>query len=177
MQSLDSGSISFMTESIAQTLDACLTEAPNLIRAPLLRRLSVAFYESALAFGVYFAASYLYSSLTRTTAENFIAHDLKALGFQCFIFLIFGIYFSWSWSNRRRTLPQKTWGVRLLMRDGKAVTQTRAFARYCLAWVSLVFLLGFFYAWFDTERAFLHDRLLGTRLVLDEQDIKKGLSL
>ena len=145
--------------------------------ATLMRRLSVAFYETALAFGVYFAAAYLYSSLTRTTAENFIAHDAKATGFQIFVFLIFGVYFAWSWSKGRRTLPQKTWGVRLMMVNGTVVSQPRAFARYCLAWLSLVFLLGFFYALFDSERAFLHDRLLGTRLVLDEQDIKKGLAL
>jgi hypothetical protein len=54
------------------------------------------------------------------------------------------------------------------MKDGTSVTQARAVMRYTLAWFSLSCgLLGFFYALVDKDKAFLHDRLLGTRIYID----------
>lgn len=143
-----------------------MSEPKPLPIAPLMRRLSAAFYEVALLFGIYFIPAYLYLSLSQSKG---ILQGVQLWLFQGFIFLIFGIYFVWSWSQGRRTLPQKTWGVRIVKIDGSPLPQTLAAARYVLAWLSLsCFLLGFFYAWFDKERAFLHDRLLGTRIILDD---------
>jgi uncharacterized RDD family membrane protein YckC len=137
--------------------------------ASLMRRLSAAFYESALVFGIYFVPAYLYLSLSQTRLEDTIQGGPRLWGFQCFIFLVFGVYFAWSWSLGRRTLPQKTWGLRIMMADGTPLTQARAMARYSLAWLSMLCgFLGFFYALFDSEQAFLHDRLLGTRIFIDE---------
>lgn len=145
------------------------------VPAPLLRRLSAAFYEAALVFGIYFVPAYLYLSITQTRLADTAAGGPRLWAFQAFIFLVFAVYFGWSWSQGRRTLPQKTWGVRVLMADGSHLTQSRAVLRYALAWFSLGFgLLGFFYAWVDKDRAFLHDRLLGTRIYLDETGAAYG---
>jgi uncharacterized RDD family membrane protein YckC len=56
--------------------------------------------------------------------------------------------------------------MRIVRRDGGPVGVGRAALRYALAWVSLLVLgAGFFWAWFDRDRQFLHDRLAGTRIV------------
>jgi uncharacterized RDD family membrane protein YckC len=142
---------------------------------PLMRRLSAAFYEAALVFGIYFVPAYLYLSISNTRIEDTIQGGPRLWGFQLFIFLVFGIYFAWSWSQGRRTLPQKTWGLRIMMANGQPLSQARAMARYALAWVSLLCgFLGFFYALFDADKAFLHDRLLGTRIIMDETGAAYG---
>lgn len=149
--------------------------AAPLLVAPLMRRLSAAFYEAALVFGIYFVPAYLYLSISQTRIDDTIKGGPRLWGFQLFIFLVFGIYFAWSWSQGRRTLPQKTWGVRVLMKSGEPVSQARAMARYSLAWLSMLCgFAGFFYAWFDKEQSFLHDRLLGTRIYIDETGAAYG---
>jgi uncharacterized RDD family membrane protein YckC len=145
--------------------------------APLMRRLSAAFYEAALVFGIYFVPAYLYLSISQTRIEDTVKGGPRLWGFQLFVFLVFGIYFAWSWSQGRRTLPQKTWGLRIMMSNGQPLTQARAMARYSLAWLSLLCgFLGFFYALFDTDKAFLHDRLLSTRIIMDETGAAYGHS-
>ncbi len=153
----------------------CVESTTVPTSATLLRRLSAALYEAALLFGIYFVPAYFYLAITQTRIEDTARGGPRLWGFQLFVFLVFAVYFGWSWSQGRRTLPQKTWGVRVLMVDGSHLTQTRAILRYTLAWLSLGFgLLGFFYAFLDNDRAFLHDRLLGTRIYLDETGAAYG---
>jgi uncharacterized RDD family membrane protein YckC len=144
--------------------------SPTLAHAPsLLRCLSAAFYESAMVFGINFLPAYLYLALSNTRAEDLQQGGVRAWLYQGFIFTVFAIYFGWSWSHGRRTLAQKTWGLRVTNLDGSPLTQQRAVLRYTLAWVSVLCgFLGFFYALFNSERIFLHDKILGTRIVLDE---------
>jgi uncharacterized RDD family membrane protein YckC len=156
----------------AQPNSSCLYQ-----NAPLMRRLSAALYEAALVFGIYFVPAYLYLSISQTRIDDTIKGGPRLWGFQLFIFLVFAIYFGWSWSQGRRTLPQKTWGVRIMMANGDTLSQGRAALRYALAWISLLCgFLGFFYAFFDKEQAFLHDRILNTRIVIDETGAAYGTS-
>ena len=86
-------------------------------------------YEGMLMFGVVFIAGYLFSTLSQTR------HALdNRLPLQAFLFVVFGIYFTWFWS-RGQTLAMKTWNIRLVDRNGQPVTQARAFARYLLSWL------------------------------------------
>nr|WP_264294019.1 RDD family protein [Diaphorobacter aerolatus] len=139
-------------------------------------------YEGMLMFGVVFIAGYLYSSLTQTRNALDNRHGLQA-----FLFLIFGIYFVWFWA-KGQTLAMKTWNIRVVDRDGKAITQTRALGRYVLSWVwflpplilispfrlsggeILVLATGWIAVWallsrFHPERQFWHDAWAGTRLI------------
>ncbi len=139
-------------------------------------------YEGMLMFGVVFIAGYLFSTLSQTR------HALdNRLPLQAFLFVVFGIYFTWFWS-RGQTLAMKTWNIRLVDRNGQPVTQARAFARYLLSWLwflpplaalapfgltageSVVIILGWVAVWailsrFHPEQQFWHDALAGTRLI------------
>jgi uncharacterized RDD family membrane protein YckC len=135
----------------------------------LLRRLSAAFYEATIVFGIYFITAYLYLAISHTEFKDLQQDFVRLWLYRSYVFIIFAIYFGWSWSQGRRTLAQKTWGLRILNKDGSLLSQRQAVLRYMLAWLSVIFAFtGFFYAFFNTEQIFLHDKLLGTRIVLDE---------
>lgn len=98
-------------------------------------------YEGLLLFGVAFVAGYLFSALTQTRNALDNRHAM-----QTFLFLVLGIYFTWFWA-KGQTLAMKTWHIRLVTRDGKALSQMHALKRYLLSWVWLLpsFLLASFF--------------------------------
>ena len=137
-----------------------------------------------LLFGVVVIAGYLYGALTQQR------HALQGqLGLQAFVFLVMGIYFTWFWSAGRQTLAMKTWHIRLLDRQGRALSQPRAAARYVLSWLWFLpalagaglaghtdggrvtlwlaagVLANVVLARFLPGRQYAHDCLAGTRLV------------
>ena len=107
--------------------------------------------------------------------------------------LVFGagaIYYVMSWTDGRRTLPMKTWRLRLVRADGRNVDLRTALIRYLAAWIGPALALGlyvalrpfglgahalwlvalnFLWALVDPARRFLHDRVAGTRLVRDSE--------
>lgn len=133
-------------------------------------------------FGVVFIAGYLFSTLSQTRHALDNRHAL-----QLFLFVVFGIYFTWFWA-KGQTLAMKTWHIRLVDRQGKGVSQTRALARYVLSWCWFlpplmllapfklsspeiaVLSIGWIAVWallsrFQPQRQFWHDAWAGTRLV------------
>ena len=153
------------------------------LTAPSLpRRMACWLYEGMLLFGVVFIAGYLFSTLSQTR------HALdNRPGMQAFLFLVLGIYFTWFW-HRGQTLAMKTWHIRVVDRQGHALTQGRALMRYFASWLwfapplvltwpmalsaleVLVLTLGWAAVWavlsrFHPQQQFWHDALAGTRLV------------
>lgn len=133
-------------------------------------------------FGVVFIAGYLFGTLSQTRNALDNRHPLQA-----FLFVVFGIYFVWFWS-KGQTLAMKTWHIRLVDALGRPVTQSRALARYVLAWVwflpplvavmpfrlpaleVVVIVVGWVVFWALASRLhprgqFWHDAWAGTRLV------------
>jgi uncharacterized RDD family membrane protein YckC len=92
-----------------------------------------------------------------------------------------GLYFVTFWTNGRRTLPMKTWGLALTQVDGSAVDLRHAIVRFASAWIGpvaglcgyaivgrwglLAGFVNFAWAWVDSDRQFLHDRIAATRVV------------
>ena len=95
-------------------------------------------------------------------------------------------YCVWCWSRGRRTLPMKTWHLRLVTTTGGPVSVVRALARFLACWIgpalaaavylalharglgahaSWLVAFNFLWAFIDPERQFLHDRIAGTRIV------------
>lgn len=154
----------------------------SLQAPPLARRMACWLYEGMLMFGVVFIAGYLFSTLSQTRNALDNRHALQA-----FVFLVFGIYFVWLWS-KGQTLAMKTWDIRMVDRNGQAVSQARALLRYLLSWLwflpalaavspfklsgpeSVVIVIGWVLVWailsrFHPQQQFWHDALAGTRLV------------
>ena len=161
---------------------ASLVDPSTFIAPSLRRRMACWLYEGMLMFGVVFIAGYLFGTLsqTRNAMDN-------RLGLQTFLFIIFGIYFTWFWS-KGQTLAMKTWNIRVVGRDGKAISQPRALLRYVCSWIwflpplaaiapfglpvgeTLLLLMGWVVCWalltrFHPQGQFWHDAMAGTRLV------------
>jgi len=101
--------------------------------ASLRRRLASFLYEGVLLFGVLFAAGFVYSVLTQQH------HALQGrLGLTAFVFVVLGLYFVWFWTRSGQTLAMKTWHLRVVDSAGLPLSQTRALARYLLAWLWFV---------------------------------------
>jgi uncharacterized RDD family membrane protein YckC len=161
----------------------------------LTRRMAAFVYEGVLLFGVLMIAGYLYSSLTQ---QRHALHGQS--GLQAFLFVVLAIYFSWFWSHGGQTVAMRAWHLRLVTRDGQAVTQARALMRYLASWIWFVPALGC--AWLaglqsaskifalmavgvvayallalaHPERQFWHDALCGTRLITWRPAARKAQS-
>ncbi len=143
------------------------------------RRLMCVAYEAVLLFGVLFFFAYAFSALTQFKGDR----GPLLWAFQGFILIVLTVYYGWSWSGGRRTLPMKTMMVRLETETHAAPSAGRATLRFliscamtgtalaCAAYVhgllaALVFVPG---GWslVDRDRRALYDIACGTRLVLD----------
>jgi uncharacterized RDD family membrane protein YckC len=154
----------------------------SMIAPGLRRRMACWMYEGMLMFGVVFISGYLFSTLSQTRNALDNRHGLQA-----FLFVIFGIYFTW-FGAKGQTLAMKTWHIRLVDQQGQPVSQTRAFLRYVLSWLwflpplvalsaytvtageTAVLIIGWVAVWatlsrFHPERQFWHDAWAGTRLI------------
>jgi uncharacterized RDD family membrane protein YckC len=161
-----------------------MTENPtySLCAPGLAKRMACWMYEGVLMFGVVFISSYLFSALTQTRHALQNRHALQA-----FLFIIFGIYFTWFWA-KGQTLAMKTWHIRIMDSHGRPVSQLRALGRYVLSYLWFlppllaahlthaeggkfaVLLVGWLFIYallsrFHLQGQFLHDALAGTRLV------------
>ena len=159
--------------------------------AALPRRLISVGYEALLLAAVLFVANFLLlpvvSAGHRGSALTVPDLPTRVLLF-CAVLAIAGGYFTASWTAGRRTLPMKTWRMRIVDLRGAPLTYKTALVRYLAAWigpglalliyallrgrglgaVALVMLgLNYVAAFFDPEKQFLHDRVAGTRILED----------
>jgi len=160
--------------------------APHDTPAPasFTRRVASMVYEALVVMAILFAASFFFFSATGFRAEGLTRHL-----FQTYLALVLSLYFVWCWRRGGQTLPMKAWKLRLVRHDGAPVEVRRAIARYIVAalafgsgavaatllwrepysigaWGGCVPLaLDLLWSFFDRDRQFLHDRLVGTRIV------------
>ncbi|MEO7548544.1 MAG: RDD family protein [Ramlibacter sp.] len=155
----------------------------DLTAPGLARRMACWLYEGMLLFAVVFVAGWLFSTLGQMRD----AMDARRHLLQTFLFVVFGIYFTWFWS-RGQTLAMKTWNIRVTDPGGQPLGQSRALVRYLCSWLwflpplagmapfqlaggeSAVILMGWVAVWallsrFHPQGQFWHDVLAGTRLV------------
>ena len=158
-----------------------------------LRRFASMMYESVLLFGVIFTASYLFDTLTQSRSGLVFRHERQVI-----LFLAIGVYFVLSWRRRGQTLPMKTWNIRLVDRHGNIPGVGKLILRYLLIWpipllaayavrlaseatgyastdLMIVFapFALFIPTWLNRNGDFLHDRMLGTKLIDVQQ--QKGV--
>jgi uncharacterized RDD family membrane protein YckC len=129
----------------------------------LRRRFASMAYESLLLLGV-LSVSFMLPHLALG-----MAFDLALPGWVLWahVFIVLGAYFAWYWLHGGQTLAMQTWKIRLSTPSGSEPSMRQLALRYLLAWPSVICLgAGLFWAFFDRDRQFLHDRLAGTCLLL-----------
>lgn len=160
--------------------------------ASLARRFAALSYEALLYTALVLIAGFLTVPLVPPAASGASGLQIPDLPAKVLaLALVFGLgalYFAWSWTGGRRTLPMKTWRMRLVRADGTVPGWRAALVRYLATWIGpglaflaylalrdrgfgvyAVWLIGFNYLWafVDPDRRFLHDRIAGTRIVGD----------
>jgi uncharacterized RDD family membrane protein YckC len=129
--------------------------------APFLVRIAAMIYDSLLVTAVVFVAALLFLYLAGSAEAGWRHH-----AFQLYLLGILFAYFSVFWLRSGQTLSMKTWRIRLVNRSGGPITFRQAVLRFFLALLGLLLAgAGFWWALFDRDRQFLHDRIAGTRLV------------
>ena len=129
--------------------------------APLARRLLSLVYEILLL-----AALLMIGALPFVLLARDFDHGLARPLFQLYLLPLAGAYFTWQWLRGGQTLPMKTWRLKLVTRDGGALTPAHALRRFLFCVPGAAALgAGFFWALLDRDGQFLHDRLAGTRII------------
>jgi len=129
--------------------------------APFLVRIAAMIYESLLVTAVVFVASFIIIPVVGEMHAPWQRHL-----FQAYILGVLFAYFSAFWLRSGQTLAMKTWRIRLVNADGGTLTFKQAVLRFFLALLGLLLAgAGFWWALFDRDRQFLHDRIAGTRLI------------
>ncbi|MDP2826420.1 MAG: RDD family protein [Sulfuritalea sp.] len=130
----------------------------------LRRRIASMAYESLLLLGV-LSVTFMLPHLALGMGFGIVLSGWVLIGH---VFVVFGAYFIWYWHHGGQTLAMQTWKIRLTTPSGVQPSLARLALRYVLAWPSVIYLgAGVFWALFDRDRQFLHDRLAGTRLVFE----------
>lgn len=114
-------------------------------------------YEALLVFAVAFFAAWLFffASGGREATAGWLR-----LALQLFVFAVVAAYFLWCWLRGGQTLAMRAWRIRLV-----GITPVKALLRLCLAFLLVPTGLAILWSLFDADRQFLHDRIVGTRLV------------
>ncbi len=132
--------------------------------ARLGRRLGSLCYEILLLAAIIFVAGWAFLAF-----EGLLPAALARALFQLYLLAVTAAYFIYCWTRSGQTLPMKTWHIRVMDRDGNAITVKQGALRYLFALASIALCGGgFWWALIDRDGQFLHDRLAGTRLIKDE---------
>jgi uncharacterized RDD family membrane protein YckC len=171
---------------VANSADMAAGNAADTAAAgpSIRRRLISMIYELLLALAVLFIPFLILEMATGASHVPVVEHLRQALAF-----IVMGAYFIHQWSREGQTLAMKTWRLKLVMPGRTHVPLRIAAARYLLAWMWLLpalladYALGLGHwtalavvgagvllwsatALFTGNGQFLHDKLLGTQLVL-----------
>ncbi len=164
------------------------TPTPEVL-APLRRRLAAALYEILLLAALLVVVGFALLPVTSPAAGAGLptpSGAARAISFWATFFALAG-YAAYFWTHGRRTLPMKTWHLRIMRADGTALSAGTALLRYVAGWIGpglaliaylalrnggharqALWLLAFNFLWafVDRKRLFLHDRLARTRIVV-----------
>ncbi len=160
--------------------------------ATLARRLGALLYEALLLVAMAFIVGFLFLPLVSAAGASHQVLTVPPVFARAMMFcaLVGGaaLYYRWCWSDGRRTLPQKTWRLRLIGRNGRSLAPRTALLRYAAGWIGpaaaliayaalrpagfgryalVLAALNYGWALVDRDRQFLHDRIAETRVVRD----------
>jgi uncharacterized RDD family membrane protein YckC len=137
---------------------------PTAARPSLLRRLAAVLYDGLLLIALWMAASALWLAVRDGEAV-----PAGEAWFRLYLLAIAWAFLVGFWVRGGRTLGMLAWRLRLVAAaDGGPVTLRQASARFFAALLSwLPAGAGYLWALVDRDGLTWHDRLSGTRLVLE----------
>jgi len=139
--------------------------SPRATGAGLGRRALALIYEALLLFAWLLLSSLPFVMIAHE-AEGTAARPL----FQLYLLLVAAAYFVWQWRRGGQTLAMKTWHMRLVTRDNTPLSLQHATSRFLFAVPGALLLgAGFLWALVDRDGLFLHDRLAGTRIIMNDE--------
>jgi len=141
------------------------TPASNALDVPSIRRrLAAMCYESLLLAAIAMFGFLLPQALLAALAGA----TLPPRVLLCHLLLLLMLYCAWFWTHGGQTPALKAWKIRIVDVSGRPLRPLQAILRYLVAWPSLLlFGVGIFWALFDPDRQFLHDRIAGSRITLE----------
>jgi uncharacterized RDD family membrane protein YckC len=138
-----------------------VTQSPEHRVPSVSRRLASALYDLLLVVALVLVATFPFLAIFGDST-----HGWRRSVLQAWVLLVAASYFVGFWSHGGQTLPMKTWRIRLTRVDGAKVGVMQGINRFAFAVLGLLAAgLGFFWALWDRDRQFLHDRIAGTVLV------------
>lgn len=143
-----------------------------LLAVPTIRRrLACLLYEALLMLGV-LSVTFMVPHLALGIGFGIVLPGWILL---THVMVVMGGYFCWYWAKSGQTLAMQTWKLILKRSDGSRPTRAQLVGRYLLAWPSLLLYgAGFWWALFDRNRQFLHDRIAGTQIMLIPTEAASG---
>lgn len=127
----------------------------------LIKRYLAVVYEALLMLALTLTLTAIFYSLAGDASTGW-----KRLGLQALLWFSMGGYFVRCWTVSGQTLASQTWKLKVVHASGRLLNLPEALQRYVLASVLLCPAgLTLWWALIDREHCFLHDRLLGSRLI------------
>jgi uncharacterized RDD family membrane protein YckC len=150
-----------------------MSDSDNLLEpAPFWRRLAAMAYDSILVLSIWMVVTFLVLQMfgienARTVDGDAVALDplYKNVLFSAMLVSAWA-FFGWFWTHSGQTLGMQAWRIRVVQNDGTSITAVQSGIRFILAIVSFVALgLGYLYILINPDKAAMHDKLSGTRMV------------
>jgi uncharacterized RDD family membrane protein YckC len=135
--------------------------------APLWRRAGSMVYDGLLLLASFMVATLLFLPFTGGEALTLATNPVLERVYQLALLLITVGFFAIFWTRSGQTLGMQAWRLRVERNDGGLLTLRDCVIRLAaavLAWLPLG--LGFLWVLVDPQRRAWHDRLSGTRIVL-----------
>lgn len=130
--------------------------------APLWRRFMAMLYDSLLL-----AAALMLSALPVVIFYDGITSGWARLAFQIYLLVVAFVFFGWFWVHGGQTLGMRSWRLRLISEEDKAVGWKTALVRFMAALLSgLVAGLGYLWALVDARHRTWHDRISNSYIIL-----------
>ena len=101
-------------------------------------------------------------------------HGWQRLMLQIFLWGAIGAYYVSCWVKSGQTLAMQAWHLKLVSLDNMLPSIKIATARYVIATASIAMVgIGFIWAIFDKDRAFLHDRIMKSKIIESRTSLAK----
>lgn len=144
-------------------MTATLADTP----ATFWRRLLCMSYEALLLIGPLMILTFAYSALLDLRDDAAAVDQSARLGLQLFLVIFLALYFSWSWSGGRVTLPMQTLQMVLVdAKTGGVVSLRQAVIRFLVALPVVVSGIGLLWCLTQKDRLSLYDQVAGTQLMM-----------